>query len=407
MDKPSEPTSFRRPIRKDVLPFSLPLIAEEDIDEVVDTLRSNWITTGRKAERFERRFAEYVNAPAALAVSSCTGALHASLLAFGIGPGDIVITTPMTFCATVNVIEHCGARPLLVDVEPETLTIDPNQIEGAVTRLRKSETSSRIRAVIPVHIYGQPCEMDSIRELSRRHDLAVVEDAAHALPSKYNGRFVGEIPQDGPPTAVCFSFYATKNLTTGEGGMLTASPDVIREARIWSSAGISRSAHERNTWQYEVDRPGYKYNMSDIQASIGLRQLDRLDALSVRRSTIVERYTRAFEDVEELQIPVARAGTEPSWHIFALRLNLDRLRIDRDQFIRELKKRKIETSVHFIPVHVQPYYRRRYDYKPESFPIAFREYQRLISLPLNPRLTDDDVEDVIAAVIDVARDYRA
>jgi dTDP-4-amino-4,6-dideoxygalactose transaminase len=418
-------------MRETFLPFSPPLIGEEEISEVVDTLRSDWITTGPKVRRFEEEFATFIGAPAALALNSCTAALHVALATLGIGPGDAVITTPMTFCSSVHVIEHVGATPVLVDVEPDTLNMDPSRIEKAIeveVGRRKTESgrpssvprspSSRIKAILPVHLYGHPCDMDAILDVARQHDLVIIEDAAHALPAKYKGQYIGGWKtEDGNPKSefripklTCFSFYATKNLTTAEGGMLTGPPDLIDEARIWSLHGMSRDAWKRysseGSWYYEVIRPGFKYNMTDIQAAIGLHQLRKLPQFQARRREIVRRYNEAFSQFEELQNPTERPEVEHAWHLYVLRLNVERLNVSRNQFIEELKARNIGTSVHFIPIHLHPYYRDKYGYKPDDFPVAYREYQRMVSLPLYPRMTDDDVDSVIEAVADVVKRYR-
>ena len=342
----------------------------------------------------------------ALAVSSATDAMLVGLAALGIGLGDQVITTPLTFCSTVHVIEHLGAQPVLVDVEPDTLNIDPEQVARAVT--------PRTRAVMPVHLYGHPCEMDALLDIAEQHDLDIVEDAAHALPAKYKGRLIGQGPTSDPTFHVsrftCFSFYATKNLTTAEGGMLTGAPDIIEQARVWSLHGMSHDAYKRysaeGSWYYEVILPGFKCNMTDIQAAIGLHQLRKLPQFQARRREIVHRYNEAFSQFEELQTPIERPEVEHAWHLYVLRLNLDMLTIDRARFIEELKARNIGTSVHFIPIHLHPYYRDKYGYKPDDFPVAYREYQRIISLPLYPRMTDRDVEDVIEAVADIVKQHR-
>jgi len=390
-------------MRDTFLPFSPPLIGEEEIAEVIDTLRSGWITTGPKVKQFEQEFVEFIGAPAALAVSSATDAMLVGLAAWGIKAGDEVITTPMTFCSTVHVIEHLGAKPVLVDVEPDTLNIDPEQVARAVT--------PRTRALMPVHLYGHPCEMDILLEIARQHNLVVVEDAAHALPARYKGRLIGSPPATcNLQLVTCFSFYATKNLTTAEGGMLTGDPEIIEQARIWGLHGMSRDAYKRysaaGSWYYEVVLPGFKCNMTDIQAAIGLHQLRKLPQFQARRREIVRRYNKAFFQVEELQTPIERPEVESAWHLYVLRLNLDRLTIDRARFIEELKSRNIGASVHFIPIHLHSYYRDKYGYQPQDFPVAYREYQRIISLPLNLRMSDQDVEDVIEAVTDVVSTYR-
>ncbi len=397
-------------IRNNFLSFSPPLIGREEIDEVVDTLRSDWVTTGPKVKRFEEEFAGFIGAPAALALNSGTAALHVALATLGIGYGDAVITTPMTFCSSVHVIEHVGARSILVDVERDTLNINPAKILDVI----KSEIrnpKSKIKAILPVHLYGHPCDMDALIEIAREYDLAIIEDAAHALPAKYKGQFIGSFSTSFPfPVLTCFSFYATKNLTTAEGGMLTGPSELIEEARIWSLHGMSRDAWKRysahGSWYYEVIRPGFKYNMTDIQAALGIHQLRKLPQFQARRREIVRRYNEAFSKIEELQIPLERKGVEHAWHLYVIRLNLEMISIDRGQFIEELKARNIGTSVHFIPIHLHPYYRDKYGYKPEDFPVAYHEYQRIVSLPLYPRMSDNDVDNVIEAVLDVIKKYR-
>lgn len=391
------PRLFGRARRTTFLSFSPPSITEAEIEAVVDTLRSDWITTGPKTKQFEAAFADYLSAKAALALNSCTAGLHVALVTCGIGPGDEVITTPMTFCSSVNVIEHVNAKPVLADVEPDTLTIDPDRVAEAIT--------PRTKAILPVHYAGHPADMAPIMELARQHNLVVIEDAAHSLPASYRGQRVGTIGD-----FAAFSFYATKNLTTAEGGMLVGSPQAIDRARVVGLHGMNRDAWKRysaeGSWYYEVVTPGFKYNMTDIQAAIGLVQLERLAAMQQRRREIVMQYQQAFSQVEALQTPVERPDVESAWHLYVLRLNLDRLTINRSTFIEQLKARQIGTSVHFIPIHLHPYYRDKYGWKPEDFPVAYQEFQRTISLPLYPGLTDDDVADVIAAVIEICEEHR-
>lgn len=383
--------------RKDFIPFSPPSLGKEEITEVIDTLRSGWITTGPKVRRFEKMFSSFTGAPAALAVSSATDAMMVGLAALGIGPGDEVITTPMTFCSTVHVIEHFGARPVLVDVETDTLNINPELVGRTI--------APRTRAIMPVHLYGHPCEMDSIMEIAKQHNLFVVEDAAHALTARYKGRMIGTIG-----TFTAFSFYATKNLTTAEGGMLTGDSNLIDRARLWSLHGMSRDAYKRysaeGSWHYEVVLPGFKCNMTDIQASLGLHQLKKLPAFQARRLEVVRAYNTAFRDLPELELPVERPEVESAWHLYVVRLNLEGITIDRGRFIEELKTRNIGTSVHFIPIHLHPYYRDKYGFQPGDFPIAFENYQRIVSLPLHPRLTEEDVTRVIDAVKEVVAIFR-
>ncbi len=383
-------------MRDTFLPFSPPLIGSEEIDEVVATLRSDWITTGPKTKKFEEKFAEYVGSPSALAVSSATDAMLVALAAMGIGPGDEVITSTNTFCSTVHVIEHLGAKPILVDVEADTLNMNPLEVEKAVT--------TRTRAIMPVHVYGHPCDMNEICRIADRNDIRILEDAAHALPAEWCGRMVGSI---GDATA--FSFYATKNLTTAEGGMLTGGRELIEKARLWSLHGMSRDAFRRysaeGSWFYEVVLPGFKCNMTDIQASLGLHQLRKLEGFQARRREVVARYQAGLGGCGALELPTEREGARHAWHLFVVRLRKGTLGIDRAKFIEEMKKRKIGTSVHFIPIHLHPYYRDKYGYSREDFPVAMDAYERMLSLPLNPRLSDADVEDVIEAVLGIVAEH--
>lgn len=390
-------------MRDTFLNFSPPSIGDEEIEEVIEALRSGWITTGPRTHRFEDQFAESVGAPAALALNSGTAAMHVGLAAAGISQGDRVVTTPMTFSSTAHVIEHLGATPVFVDIDPLTLNIDPDRVEAA---------AEGARALLPVHLYGHPCPMPELLDIAERHHALVLEDAAHALPAAVEGRQIGAPATDHPEVLnlVAFSFYATKNLTTAEGGMLVGPPEVIDRARVWSLHGMSRDAFdrytERGSWYYEVVLPGFKYNLTDLAAALGLVQLQRLPEMHRRRREVAERYTAAFAGMEEVEAAPTRPGVEHAWHIYELRLCLDRLTINRSRFIEELRARKIGTSVHFIPLHLQPYYRDRYQLRPEDFPIATREYERLISLPLHPGLSDQDVDDVIEAVADIAQAHR-
>ncbi len=384
-------------MRCNFLSFSPPLISEDEINGVLETLQSGWITTGPKTSSFENEFKSFLRARSALALNSCTGALHTALASLGIGQGDEVVTTTMTFASTVNVIEHVGARPVLVDVEADTLNINPQQIEAAMT--------ARTKAIIPVHYAGHPVDLDPIYDQANKHGLYVIEDAAHAFPAEYKGRKIGS-----SKNPVAFSFYATKNITTAEGGMLTGEEEFVEKARIISLHGMSHDAWKRydksGSWYYEVIYPGFKYNMTDIQAAIGLAQLKRVDYFQKRRREIVRAYNEAFKSQEALELPAERPEVSHAWHLYVLRLNLNVLSIGRDQFIEELKIRNIGTSVHFIPIHLHPYYSNKYGYKPEDFPIAYSNYLRILSLPLYPRMTDEDVADVIEAVLDIVKRYK-
>ena len=391
-------------MRNTFLPFSPPCIGEDEINEVIDTLRSDWITTGPKVKRFEEEFARVVHAPDALAVSSCTAALHLSLLALQIGQGDAVLTTTLTFCSAVHVIEHVGATPILCDVEPGTLNLDPRSVRSQIEMAQ--QRGLRVRALMPTHLYGHPCDRDEIMRIAAEYNLAVIEDAAHALPASYRSRPIGSTSvSESVPVLTCFSFYATKNLTTAEGGMLTGQTTLIDRARRWSLHGMQSDAWKRygsnGSWAYEVVCPGHKYNMTDIQAALGLQQLKKLPAFHARRREIVEKYQSAFRSFNGLELPIEKEDVQHAWHLYVLRLHADRLGITRDEFIRSMRDRNIGCSVHFIPVHLHRYYRDKYGYEPNDFPIAMREFQRIVSLPLSPRMTDGDVQDVIDAVTEV------
>jgi dTDP-4-amino-4,6-dideoxygalactose transaminase len=386
------------PVRKEFLPPFAPCLGEEEYAEVLDTLRSGWITMGPKSSAFESRFAEYVGCGHALAVSSCTAGLHLALVASGIGPGDEVITTPLTFCSTANVVVHQGALPVLADVCLDTLNIDPEQIKEKIT--------PRTKAIIPVHMGGHPCEMDEIWALAEEHNLLVIEDAAHAMGAEYKGRKIGTI---GDVTV--FSFYATKNLTTGEGGMVCTEDDGLAElVSILRLHGISKDAWKRysdqGSWYYEVLLPGYKYNMTDIQAALGLHQLAKQGEFQRLRERYAQRYARAFRDLPEVSPLVVKAHVRHSWYLYVVQLDLEALTIDRAQFIEALRRENVGASVHFIPLHLHPYYRERYGFQRGDFPVAESAYERIVSLPLYPRMTDGDVEDVIEAVTRVVSQYH-
>ena len=384
--------------RSEFLSFSPPAIGPTEREEVMDTLQSNWITTGPKTNAFEARLQEYFGAPGVVALNSCTAGLHVGLLAMGIGPGDEVIVPTMTFCATANVVEHVGARPVLVDIARDTLNIDPAAAERAIT--------DRTRAIVPVHYAGHPVDLDAILGLASHHNLQVLEDAAHAISAEYQGVKVG-----ARRNLAAFSFYATKNLTTGEGGCLTGDPELVDRARILGHHGMNRDAWKRfdqtGTWYYEVVVPGFKYNMTDVQASLGLRQLDRLSQFQSRRRELVALYHQHLSLLPEIELPVEREGVLSSWHLYVIKLNLDRLRISRNAFIEELKARKIGTSVHYLPAHMQPFYREKYGYQPDDCPAAAAAFDRIISLPLHPLLTNGDVADVVDAIGDIVSRHRA
>jgi dTDP-4-amino-4,6-dideoxygalactose transaminase len=390
--------SDKKTARASFLPFALPHITQAEIDEVVDTLRSGWLTTGPKTKRFESEFARFVTAPHAIAVNSATAAMHLALDALGIREGDEVIVPVYTFTATAEVVVHCRALPVFVDVDPRTCNLDPVQLEKRIT--------PRTRAIIVVHIAGLPAEMDAILAIAQAHHLPIVEDAAHAFPAVYRGRSVGSI---GDMTA--FSFYATKTLTTGDGGMLTtANPEYAERAAIMALHGISRDAWKRyafgGSWYYEIMAAGYKYNMTDIAASLGLHQLARCKWLLQRRQEIAQRYTEAFTLIPEVETPPDPVHVVHAWHLYILRLRLERLTLTRNAFIQALTEAQIGASVHFIPLHIQPFFRDTYHLAASDFPQALNAYQRAVSLPIYPGMTDEDVDDVIAAVEQIIETHK-
>jgi len=376
--------------------FALPEIGEDEIAEVVDSLRSGWVTTGPKTKRFECDFAEWLGGGVeAVAVNSATAGLHLALEAVGIGVGDEVITTPYTFTATAEVVRYLGAHPVFVDIDPHTLNIDAAKIEAAITE--------RTKAIIPVHFAGLPCEMSAILRLARKYNLRVVEDAAHALPAQIKGDLIGTLASD----ATVFSFYATKTITTGEGGMVvTRNPDVAARCRVMRLHGISRDAFDRYVsskpaWHYEVIAPGFKYNMTDIAASMGIHQLKKAWIFQKRRQEMAERYHQELSDLPLELPPNAQAGDLHAWHLYVIRLMAGDAVLDRDTFIERMAQYGIGCSVHFIPLHLHPYWRDTYGLKPEDFPNALQLYRNAVSLPLYTRMTDEDQTRVICAVKEI------
>jgi dTDP-4-amino-4,6-dideoxygalactose transaminase len=386
------------PVRATFLPFARPLIGEREKQLVLEALESGWITTGPKSQEFARRIAALGGARHGVAVNSATGALHLALVALGVGAGDEVVTSTYTFAACVNVIEHVGARPVLVDVEPDTLCLDPRAVERALT--------ARTRAVMAVDYAGHPADIDALHSLCRPRALPLIEDAAHALGAAIGGRPVGSLAD-----VTAFSFYATKNLTTGEGGAaVTDDEELAARMELLSLHGMNRDAWRRysdtGSWYYELTAPGFKYNLSDVLAAIGLGQLERFEAMQERRRAIVRRYDEAFAALPEMATPRVRPGVRHAWHLYPVALGLERLTCDRARFIAELRAENIGTSVHFIPIHLHPYFRERLGVGPGDFPVADEAYRRAVSLPLFPGMSDGDVEDVIAAVGKVVAHHR-
>jgi dTDP-4-amino-4,6-dideoxygalactose transaminase len=390
------------PIRDSFLVFGKPCLDDDEVNEVIDTLRSTWIGTGPKAVRFEQMFAEYVNSKHALAVNSCTAALHLALLVNNIGPGDEVITTPLTFAATANVIMHVGARPVFADIDPVTLNIDPANIEKAIT--------PRTKAVIPVHFGGLACDMDRIEAIAKRHNLIVVEDAAHATGTRYQGRMIGS----ATGTLACFSFYANKNLTTGEGGMITTDNDELADRiAVYRLHGLSKHAWQRYSSKKlmlsDALLPGFKYNMPDLIASLGLHQLKKQE----RFLEIREQYARCYDDAFA-NLPGVRLQPRPrdldqnrhALHLYVLILDPQQFRVDRNDIMSALLAENIGAALHYRAVHTHPFYRETFGYRHDDFPVAAQVGDNILSLPLTPGMSTRDVEDVITAVHKVLRAYR-
>ena len=388
--KTTEPNKII-PSRETYLVFGAPQINDEEIGEVVDSLRSGWVGTGPKVARFEQMFADYTGAAHAMALNSCTAGLHLSMLVAGLGPGDEVITTPMTFCATVNTIIHAGATPILVDCDRETQLIDPQRIEDAIT--------PRTRAIVPVHFAGRPCDMDAIGDIAQRHNLIVIEDAAHAIEAVYKGRKIGNISQ-----ITCFSFYVTKNVITGEGGMVTTNnPDYADKIKMYGLHGMSRDAWKRFSddgyKHYQVVFPGFKYNMMDLQAAIGMHQLERVEKNFARRKEIWQIYDEAFAELPiDLPMVQDKHGSVHARHLYTLMIDEERCGISRDMFMELLHQDNIGTGVHYVGVHLHQYYRQHFGYRAEDFPNATWISDRSVSIPLSPNLSDKDVNDVVEMV---------
>lgn len=385
------------------IPFHVPSIGEEEIEEVADTLRSGWITTGPKTARFEADFARYLGARHALAVNSATAGMHLALAALDLGPGDEAITTPLTFCATANVIIQVGATPVLADVLPDG-NIDPASIAERIT--------PRTKAILPVHLAGKPCDMDAIWSLAERHDLRVIEDAAHATETQYGGWPLSSASAPRASDAVAFSFYATKNLTTGEGGMVaTNSASLAERMRVLCLHGITKDAWnryaEKGKWYYQVLESGFKYNLGDIASAIGIHQLRKLEAFAAVRRRLVAVYREELGDVEELEMPEEATDGRHAWHLFAIRLHLEKLRIDRREFMAELQRQGVGASVHFIPLPLHPFFARWAERPENHCPRALALYERLVSLPLYPALGEERVREVARRVRQIVARHRA
>ena len=379
------------------IPYALPDVGEKEINEVIDSIKSNWLSKGPKTVKFEQEFAQYVGSKYAVALNSCTAGLHLALEALNIGAGDEVITTPYTFAATVNTIIHVGATPVLVDIDSSTMNIDASKIEEKITE--------RTKAIIPVHFAGYPCELNEIRALADKYNLFIIEDAAHAVHTQYKGKMIGSISD-----VTCFSFYATKNLVTGEGGMITTNnEELANRIRVLSLHGMSKNAWNRysdkGSWYYEIEEAGFKYNMTDIQAAFGLVQLNKIDEIQLKRTEISEKYNNAFTGIPGFTLPYDSDENRHAWHLYVLRVDEQYFSINREQFIEELNERGVGTSVHFIPIPMHPYY-KNLGYKISDYPTAESAFKQAISLPLYPKMSNEDIEYVIKTVRDVANEYK-
>ncbi|HWQ28918.1 MAG TPA: DegT/DnrJ/EryC1/StrS aminotransferase family protein [Dehalococcoidia bacterium] len=379
------------------LPYNLPDIGEDEIGAVVETLRSGWLAPGPRVQAFEEAFAERIGVRHAIAVTSCTAGMHLALLACGVGPGDEVIVPVITFPATANVVVHAGATPVLADVGPDDLNLDPDAVRERLT--------GRTKAIMPVHYAGQACPMQELRAIAGERGLRLIEDAAHAFGTMYRGEPVGRTRD-----AAVFSFYVTKNITTGAGGMVTTDDDAVaEEVRRRRMHGLSANAWDRYTASgtpfYQVVAPGYNYTMSDLEAALGLAQLRRADAFLVRRRELAGRYAELLSDVPEIALPEEREAGH-SWHLYVIRLRRGALDIDRDAFLREMREEGIGVSVHFIPLHYHPYYREAFGWKRGDYPNAEAAFEEIVSLPLYTRMTDGDVERVAKAVRRIVERHR-
>ncbi len=385
-----------KPVRRKPLRFGVPFVEQEVIDAVVEVLETDWLSTGPKTQELEERVKDYVGAKNAQALNSCTAGMELCLRVAGVAPGDEVITTPMTFAATANVAVHCGAVPVFADINKDTMNIDPSEIERKIT--------DKTKAVMPVHYAGQPCEMDDICDIVKRHNLILIEDAAHALGAEYKGKKIGSI---GDATA--FSFHVHKNITTAEGGMVTTdNDDWARRMKVMSLHGMSKDAWGRvseSKMHYDIVYPGYKYNMADTQAAMALPQMDRIEDYLKMRQKLEKIYTDAFREVPQVNSLQRIDGIRHAENMYVIKLDLDHLKIDRDEFIKALQAENIFTSVHYRALHLQPYYRETFGYKEGDCPAAEDVSDRILTLPFSPKLTEDDVKDAITAVKKIAAHF--
>ena len=396
MEKPA--IEGGNPVRKEFLPYGTQWLDKEEIDEVVDSLKSNWITTGPKMRLFEEKFKTHIGSKYTVAVNSGTAALHISTSTINIQPGDEVITTPLTFVASANCVVYRGGTPILADIKKNTYNIDPQDIKKKIT--------SRTKAIIPVHFAGQPCDMDEINELAEENDLYLIEDAAHAIDAEYKGRKIGNI---SPLTA--FSFHPVKNITTAEGGMVTTNDEKLYEKLLmFRTHGITKDAANRfgksGDYYYDMQYLGFRYNMSELHASLGIHQLEKLKFFQEKRRGIANIYNRELQNIDEITCPFVKKHVKHSWHLYVIKLNLEKLKVNRDYIFRALRKENIGVNVHYIPVHYHSYYQKKFGLKKGMLPKVEDLYPRLLTIPLFHKMSNDDVYDVINALEKIIRYYR-
>ncbi len=377
-------------MRKEFLSFATPLIEEDEIQEVLKTLKSGWLTTGPKVSEFQNRFAEYKQVSDAVALGSCTAAIHLSLLAAGIGRSSEVITTPLTFCATINAIIHSGATPILADIDPRTMNIDPNKIEAKIT--------PKTKAILPVHFAGRPCDMQALQSICKKHDLVMIEDCAHAIESEYRSRKIGTLGDFG-----CFSFYVTKNLVTGEGGMVIAkSKEALEKIKVLSLHGMSKAAWyrfgESKFQHYDITQIGFKYNMTDIQASIGIHQLKKIEKYWIKRKQIWDKYNKELQELP-IRLPYAiESDNRHSYHLYNILVDEKKCGLSRDDLIHKMISQNIGVGVHYTSIPEYSYYQNLFDWDPKNYPNAYKISRQTVSLPLSAKITEQDAEDVISAL---------
>jgi len=396
MEKPA--IEGGNPVRDDFLPLCKPTIEEEEINAVTEILKSGWLTTGPKVKEFERNFSEYVNSKNSIALNSCTGALHSALSAYDIKEGDEVIVPTLTFVASAHVVTWLKAKPVLIDSEEGNFNMNVKKIEEKIT--------PNTKVIMPVHYGGHPCEMDEILNIAKKYNLKIIEDAAHAVGSEYKGKKIGSIGD-----VTCFSFYVIKNMTTAEGGMVTTNDDLIADKirkRIYF--GVDKDAFDRykdkGNWYYEIVSQGYKYNMDSLQGALGVEQLKKLDKFNEKRKQLAQHYLKRFSELDYIKTQEVKSYVKHSWHLFPILIDFDKLKINRNEFIEALKAEKIGTSVHFIPLHLHPFYQKEYGYKEGDFPVAEKIYKNLITIPLFPKMTLDDVDSVVNAIKKIWNYYK-